>query len=167
MQALIDKIKNKKINIAVIGLGYVGLPLAVEFCKSGFKVIGIDIDQHKIATVAKGKSYVRDIPEKTISNLVKNGLFTASSSFSPLEKTDAAFICVPTPLNKTKDPDISYILDAANQIKKYLHKGQLVVLEITTYPGTTRELILPILEETGLKIVIVFYLAFSPERIFP
>ncbi|MFQ6067587.1 MAG: nucleotide sugar dehydrogenase [bacterium] len=167
MKALIDKIKNKKINIAVIGLGYVGLPLAVEFCKSGFKVVGIDIDQQKIATVAKGKSYIRDAPEETISNLVKNGLFTASSSFSPLEKTDATFICVPTPLNKTKDPDISYILDAANQIKKCLHKEQLVVLESTTYPGTTRELILPILEETGLKLGVDFYLAFSPERIDP
>lgn len=167
MQALIDKIKNKKINIAVIGLGYVGLPLAVEFCKSGFKVIGIDIDEQRIATVAKGKSYIRDIPEETIFNLVKNGLFTASFRFSPLEKTDAAFICVPTPLNKTKDPDISYILDAVNQIKKYLHKEQLVVLESTTYPGTTRELILPILEETGLKVGVDFYLAFSPERIDP
>lgn len=167
MQALIDKIKNKKINIAVIGLGYVGLPLAVEFCKSSFKVTGIDIDEQKIATIAKGKSYIRDIPEETIFNLVKNGLFTASSSFSPLEKTDAAFICVPTPLNKTKDPDISYILDAANQIKRYLHKEELAILESTTYPGTTRELILPILKKTGLKAGLDFYLAFSPERIDP
>lgn len=167
MQALIDKIKNKKINLAVIGLGYVGLALAVEFCKNGFRVTGIDIDQQKIGTIAKGKSYIRDIPEETIFNLVKNGLLTASSSFSPLEKTDAAFICVPTPLNKTKDPDVSYILDAVNQIKKYLHKEQLVVLESTTYPGTTRELILPILEETGLKVGVDFYLAFCPERIDP
>ena len=167
MQALIDKIKNKKTNIAVIGLGYVGLPLAVEFGKSGFKVIGIDIDQQKIATIGRGKSYIRDIPEKTIFNLVKNGLLTASSSFSLLEKTDAAFICVPTPLNKTKDPDVTHIVDAANQIKKYLHKEQLVVLESTTYPGTTRELVLPILEETGLKVGVDFYLAFSPERIDP
>ena len=167
MQALLDKIKNKKINIAVMGLGYVGLPLAVEFCKNGFKVTGIDIDQQKIATIAKGKSYIRDILEETIFNLLKHGLFKPSSSFSALEKTDAVFICVPTPLNKTKDPDVTYIVDAVNQIQKYLHKEELVVLESTTYPGTTRELIIPVLEETGLKVGVDFYLAFSPERIDP
>jgi len=164
---LSTKIKTRSATLAVIGLGYVGLPVAVEFCKRGFKVTGIDVDKQKIATIAKGKSYIQDIPEETISKLVKNALLTPSSSFSSLEKCDAILICVPTPLNKTKDPDITYILDAANQIKKYLHKGQLVVLESTTYPGTTKELLLPIFEETGLKVGVDFCLAFSPERIDP
>ncbi len=163
----IEKIGNKEIYIAIVGLGYTGLPLAVEFARAGFKVAGIDINKKKVEAVNSGDSYISDISSEELKAEVENGRITAFSEFSALEKAHAAIICVPTPLNKTKDPDISFILQVTEEIKKRLHPGQLIVLESTTYPGTTRELVLPALEETGLKVGKDFFLCFSPERIDP
>ncbi|MBI5835918.1 MAG: nucleotide sugar dehydrogenase [Candidatus Eisenbacteria bacterium] len=161
------KIKSRKATLGVIGLGYVGLPLVAEFGKAGFKVVGIDIDESKVRALKKGRSYIKDVPSKEIAELVKKGLFVPTTDFSLLRKCDTVDICVPTPLRKTKDPDVSYIVAATEQVQKYLHKGMLVVLESTTYPGTTDELILPQLEARGFKVGRDFYLAFSPERVDP
>ena len=151
----------------MIGLGYVGLPLAAEFAKSGFAVTGIEVDKVKVKKLRQGHSYVDDVDAKELDDLVQKGLLQATTDFRFLRQMDTISICVPTPLRKTKDPDISYILSAAREIKKHLHKDQLVVLESTTYPGTTDELVLPELEESGLKVGRDFYLAFSPERVDP
>lgn len=167
MDSIIQKIENKEAKVGIIGLGYVGLPLALEFCKAGFSVTGIDLDKEKIALIEKGKSYIEDSTDEEISTAVRNGSLKATTDFSALASVDAISICVPTPLGKSKDPDISYIISATKEIKKYLHKGQLIVLESTTYPGTTEEVMLPELESTGLKAGVDFYLAFSPERIDP
>jgi len=161
------KIKNKSALVGIIGLGYVGLPLAVEYAKSGFKVVGIDILKKKIDLVNSGKSDIDDISSEEVKILRDAERLEATNDFSKLNEADCIAICVPTPLNKTKDPDVSFILSAANEIKKYQRKGQLIVLESTTYPGTTDELIQPILEEGGLKAGKDFYLAFSPERVDP
>lgn len=167
MNALKTKLQNHQATAAVIGLGYVGLPLAMEIAEAGFEVIGIDLDSNKIATLKQGKSYILDVPEKVIAAAIGAGKFTATSDFSALANADTVSICVPTPLSKSRDPDISFILSATEETRKYLHRGQLIVLESTTYPGTTDELIAPELERSGLKVGSDFFVAFSPERIDP
>jgi UDP-N-acetyl-D-glucosamine dehydrogenase len=161
------KIKNKKAKIAVIGLGYVGLPLAHAFAQKGFHVTGMDVDSTKTAQIMQGKCYIADIETASLRSMVKKGLLRAVSRFDALQEMDAVIVCVPTPLNRVKDPDISYIVSAVEQIKKHLHPGMLVSLESTTYPGTTDEVILPMLEKSGLKAGEDFFLCFSPERIDP
>lgn len=158
---------NKNSKIAVIGLGYVGLPLAVEFAKNGLKVVGIDTDKKKTEMINKAESYITDVSSQELAAVVKNKNFSATLDFSKLKLCDVIIICVPTPLRKSKEPDVSYIIAAADEIKKYLRKEQLVILESTTYPGTTKELVLPIFQDTGLKCGKDFYLAFSPERVDP
>ena len=161
------KINQKKAKIAVIGLGYVGLPLAVEFAKKGFKALGVDLDKNKVNSITTGHSYILDIPGDEVRPLVKRGALKATGDYSKLKEVDAIIICVPTPLRKTKDPDMSFIISAAEAIAKNLRRGQVIILESTTYPGTTEEVILPILEATGLKVGKDFCLGFSPERIDP
>jgi UDP-N-acetyl-D-glucosamine dehydrogenase len=164
---LAEKLGSRQATAAVIGLGYVGLPLAMEVAKAGFNVIGVDVDQNKINALKQSKSYILDVPESTLTTQIKSGKFTATADFSALAQADTVSICVPTPLSKSRDPDVSFILSATEQIRKYLHAGQLIVLESTTYPGTTDELIVPELESSGLKVGKDFFLAFSPERIDP
>jgi UDP-N-acetyl-D-glucosamine dehydrogenase len=166
-KALEEKIKNRTALVGIIGMGYVGLPLAVELGKENFHVIGIDVSKNKVDLVNSGKSDIDDVKDEDLQPLVKAGKVKATTDFSALKKVDCIAICVPTPLSKTKDPDVSYILAAVKQVQKYLHPGQLVILESTTYPGTTEELILPMLEKTGLKVGKDFFLAFSPERVDP
>jgi UDP-N-acetyl-D-glucosamine dehydrogenase len=167
LNTLKSKLENHQAVAAVIGLGYVGLPLAMEIAAAGYTVIGIDLDRNKINTLKQGKSYILDVPEKTVAEAVQSGKFTPTTDFSVLANVDTVSICVPTPLSKSRDPDISFILSATEEIRKYLHAGQLIVLESTTYPGTTDELIVPELESTGLKVGSDFFVAFSPERIDP
>jgi UDP-N-acetyl-D-glucosamine dehydrogenase len=167
LNTLKTKLENHQAVAAVIGLGYVGLPLAMEIAAAGFKVIGIDLDRNKINTLKQGKSYILDVPERIVAEAVHSGKFTPTADFSALANADTVSICVPTPLSKSRDPDISFILSATEEIRKYLHAGQLIVLESTTYPGTTDELIVPELESTGLKVGSDFFVAFSPERIDP
>jgi UDP-N-acetyl-D-glucosamine dehydrogenase len=164
---LLSKIIERRAVVGIIGLGYVGLPLAVEFSRGGFNTIGFEVDQPRIDTINAGRSYIPDVPTEMVRSLVERGKLSATSDFSKLRDTDAVIICVPTPLRKTKEPDISYILAAAGQVQAHLHSPQLVILESTTYPGTTEEVLLPMLEETGQKLDRDFYLAFSPERVDP
>ncbi len=165
--SLKERIESRSACIGVLGLGYVGLPLVVEFAKAGFHVIGFDVSEGKIAQVNDGASYVGDVPTEELAAEVSAGRIVATSDFSQLAKCDAISICVPTPLSKTKDPDMGYVTAATSEITKHLRAGQLVVLESTTYPGTTEELILPMLSESGLKVGEDFFLAFSPERVDP
>ncbi|HEX4987462.1 MAG TPA: nucleotide sugar dehydrogenase, partial [Candidatus Binatia bacterium] len=167
MEALRTKLQQRNATAAVIGLGYVGLPLALEITSAGFNVVGIDLDQNKISRLKEGKSYIGDVSDKAIAGAIQTGRFTPTADFSALRNVDTVSICVPTPLSKSRDPDISFILSATEKIRKYLHAGQLIVLESTTYPGTTDELILPELESSGLRVGTDFFLAFSPERIDP
>ena len=162
-----EKLTKKNTLQSVIGMGYVGMPLAVEFAKAGLKTVGIDIDKRKVEEVGAGRSYIGDVDSSELSEVVNAGILRATDDFSVLADVDTINIAVPTPLRKTKDPDISYIVAALKEIRKYLHKGQLIILESTTYPGTTEEVMLPLLEETGLKVGKDFYLAFSPERVDP
>jgi len=162
-----EKLEKKKATLSVIGLGYVGLPLAVEFAKAGMKTIGVDISREKVDKVNSGISYIGDVGEDELKTVVENGYLEATTDFSILKEVDTINICVPTPLRKTKDPDISYIVSAVERIRDSLHYEQLIILESTTYPGTTEEVILPMLEETGFKVGKDFYLAFSPERVDP
>ncbi len=164
---LMQKIENRKAKIGIIGQGYVGLPLSVELCRQGFKVTGFEVDKSKVEMINKGKSYIGDVETADMKALVKAGKLDATADFKNLSKEDVIIICVPTPLRKSKDPDVSYIIEAAANVQKTLKKGQLIILESTTYPGTTKELMLPILEKTGLKAGKDFFLAFSPERIDP
>lgn len=164
---LIKKISSKKAKLGVIGLGYVGLPLALEFARSGIESVGIDVDRDRVAKINVGRSYILDISTEELNPLVKDGLLKASCDYSVLKKMDAIIICVPTPLRKTKEPDMSYIISASEAVAKNLRRGQVIVLESTTYPGTTDEVILPILTKTALKVGKDFYLGFSPERIDP
>jgi UDP-N-acetyl-D-glucosamine dehydrogenase len=164
---LLNKLNERRAVVGVIGLGYVGLPLAVEFARGGLKVIGFDLDRSRVDSINRGKSYIPDVPTEMVETLVGHGKLAAATDFSRLAETDAVIICVPTPLRKTKEPDISYILAAAEQVKAHLHSQQLVVLESTTYPGTTDEVVLPMLKDTGLALDKDFYLAFSPERVDP
>ncbi|MCX6034363.1 MAG: nucleotide sugar dehydrogenase [Chloroflexi bacterium] len=167
-EALIQKFREKKIRVAILGMGYVGLPLAVVFAEAGFNITGIDPDKRKIDLLNKGVSYIPDIPTERLAPLVKSGHLKASTDFSVLKDMDAVSICVPTPLRKTGDPDMSFILSATEQLAKYMHKGMVVVLESTTYPGTTREVLLPKLgEANGLTVGEDWFLAFSPERVDP
>jgi len=161
---LIDRIKNQKALIGVIGLGYVGLPLVREFTSAGMKVLGFDVDGKKVRALKAGKSYIEHIPSKVVKEMVATGLFDATTDFRKLSKPDCILICVPTPLTKMREPDMSYVEATATSIAAVLRKGQLVVLESTTYPGTTEEIMLPILETSGLKVGRDFYLGFSPER---
>ena len=167
-EALIQKFREKKIRVAILGMGYVGLPLAVVFAEAGFNITGIDPDKRKIDLLNKGVSYIPDIPTERLAPLVKSGHLKASTDFSVLKYMDGVSICVPTPLRKTGDPDMSFILSATEQLAKYMHKGMVVVLESTTYPGTTREVLLPKLgEANGLTVGEDWFLAFSPERVDP
>jgi UDP-N-acetyl-D-glucosamine dehydrogenase len=164
---LSEKVTDRSARIGVIGLGYVGLPLAVEFGKAGFKVTGLDVEDKKCAQINAGESYIQDVPTEELKDLVRTGRMVATSDFAVLRDVDCVSICVPTPLRKTKDPDVSYIVAAVEQIFRYMHKDQLIVLESTTYPGTTEEVILPILSRSNLTVGTDFYLAFSPERVDP
>ena len=164
---LITKIYNRSAVVAVVGLGYVGLPLAVEKAKAGYKTIGFDIQQKKVEMVNSGVNYIGDILEVELSDLVSRGLLRATSDFSTIKDVDCVAICVPTPLDQHYQPDISHVINSTKEISRYLHEGMLVVLESTTYPGTTEDVVKPILEETGLKCGTDFFLAFSPERIDP
>lgn len=165
--SLAEKIHSHQATVGVIGLGYVGLPLAVEIAKSGFKTVGFDVSEEKVAQISAGRSYIQDIPENLLAPHVRSGKLTATSNFSLLATCDFISICVPTPLGKGKNPDMSYIISAITEVKKYLRRGHTIILESTTYPGTTEEVVLPLLEESGLKVGEDFHLAFSPERIDP
>jgi len=168
MDELLNSLLDHSAKIGILGLGYVGLPLAAAFGEAGFQVIGIDPDPRKINSLNNGESYIQDVPEEQIARLLKIGRLSASSDFSELRKCDAVSICVPTPLRKTGDPDMSFILSATEELAKYMHPGMIIVLESTTYPGTTREVLLPKLgKDKGLVVGKDFFLAFSPERVDP
>ncbi|HEY5839159.1 MAG TPA: nucleotide sugar dehydrogenase, partial [Pyrinomonadaceae bacterium] len=164
---LINSIKTQRARVGVIGLGYVGLPLVTEFARGGFNGTGFEVDTEKAAKINGGESYIGDVESSQVKELIDNGKLHATTNFDELKDCDAIIICVPTPLRKTKEPDVSYILAAAEEIQKRLRRGQLVILESTTYPGTTDEVLLPMLEGTGLKLDEDFLLAFSPERVDP
>lgn len=161
------KLSEHKAHIAIIGLGYVGLPLAVAFAHAGFTTSGIDVDAKRIQSLNKGKNYIADISEKVFKQVFHSGRISFQQNFDSLKHADAIIICVPTPLRKTQDPDISYIIAACTEVKKHLHKGQLIILESTTYPGTTEEIMQVELEKDGAQVGHDFFLAFSPERIDP
>jgi UDP-N-acetyl-D-glucosamine dehydrogenase len=166
-QTLAKKISSREARVGIVGLGYVGLPLAVEYAKAGFPVTGIDLNAAKTGMVNAGESYIGDIPTSELAPLVASGKLRATTDFSVIRDLDTVNICVPTPLRKTKDPDMSYIVAATQEIAKYFHPGLLIILESTTYPGTTDELVLPMLEKSGLKVGVDFFLCFSPERVDP
>jgi len=165
--ALEEKIQKGQASVGTLGLGYVGLPLSVEFASAGLKVTGFDLSEGKVAAVNRGESYIKDVSSERVKALVDEKRLSASSDFAGLADCDAIIICVPTPLSKTKDPDLTMVVEASKAIAARLRPGQLVVLESTTYPGTTEELILPLLQERGLKVGESFFLAFSPERVDP
>lgn len=164
---LIDKIKNKSAKIGVIGLGYVGLPLAVEKAKAGYEVLGFDVQADKVEKVNKGINYIGDVVNEELEDIVKNKRLSATADYDRIAECDAVMICVPTPLDKFKQPDLTYVEASTKEVAKRVHSETLVVLESTTYPGTTEEIMLPILEESGLKAGTDFYLAYSPERVDP
>src|SRR5712664_3908070 len=164
---IINLIKDQRARVGVIGLGYVGLPLATEFARGGFNAVGFEVDEGKVAEINAGRSYIGDVSPQLVKTSVDAGCLQATTDFDHLKDCDAIIICVPTPLRKTKEPDVSFILAAAEEIKKRLRRGQLIILESTTYPGTTDEVLLPMLEATGLKLDEDFLLAFSPERVDP
>jgi UDP-N-acetyl-D-glucosamine dehydrogenase len=164
---LTNLIKDKRARVGVIGLGYVGLPLATEFATKGLRATGFEVDAAKVEKINSGESYIGDVKSESIKQNVDAGRLSATTDFGELKNCDAIIICVPTPLRKTKEPDVSYILAAAEQIQKHVRRGQLIILESTTYPGTTDEVLLPMLAETGLKLDEDFLLAFSPERVDP
>ena len=165
--SLLTKIQNRTARAGVIGLGYVGLPLAVEFARAGLATVGIDLDTRKVDEVMAGHSYIPDVPTADVAALRQGDRLRATTDFAVIRELDTVNICVPTPLRKTKDPDMSYVVSAAEQIAKYIHPGLLIVLESTTYPGTTAELLQPMFEASGLKVGVDFFLAFSPERVDP
>jgi UDP-N-acetyl-D-glucosamine dehydrogenase len=162
-----EKIRSHSARVGVVGLGYVGLPLAVEFARAGFAVTGIDVLAEKVRRVNAGDSYVGDIPSAVLGPLVESGRLRATTDFAAVRELDTINICVPTPLRKTKDPDMSFIVSSCEEIARHFHRGMLVILESTTYPGTTDELVLPMLEKSGLKVGRDFFLCFSPERVDP
>lgn len=164
---LLDRIRRKEARVGVIGLGYVGLPLAVEFAREGFTVTGFDVDQSKTGSINGGRSYIPDVPESELRTVVDRQRLRATSNMAELADMDVIDIAVPTPLRKTKDPDLSYVVKAVEACAAALRRGQLVILESTTYPGTTEEVVQPMLEEKGLKADVDFFLAFSPERVDP
>jgi UDP-N-acetyl-D-glucosamine dehydrogenase len=165
--ALLAKIESRRARTGVVGLGYVGLPLLVELAKAGFHSTGIDLDARKIQAIQDGRSYIPDVSTADVLALKRAGKLDTTTDFAVVAQLDTINICVPTPLRKTKDPDMSYIVSAVEAISKYLHEGMLIVLESTTYPGTTEEVVQPLLEATGLKAGVDFFLAFSPERVDP
>src|SRR5438034_10769437 len=165
--SLRDKLRGRRARTGVVGLGYVGLPLAVELAKAGFQTTGIDLDERKVQSINDGRSYIPDVPTADVQKLLAAGSLDATTDFSIVTSLDTINICVPTPLRKTKDPDMSYIVSAVEAVAKYLHPGMLIVLESTTYPGTTEEVVQPLLEQTGFKAGQDFFLAFSPERVDP
>jgi UDP-N-acetyl-D-glucosamine dehydrogenase len=167
IEILRQKITSRTARVGIVGLGYVGLPLAVEFAKAGFSVTGIDLIESKIARINAGDSYVQDVPSAELATLVKEKRIEATTDFSVIRELDTINICVPTPLRKTKDPDMSYIVSACQEIARYFHPGMLAILESTTYPGTTEEVVLPMLAGSGLKVGEDFFLCFSPERVDP
>src|SRR5436309_12486798 len=167
VETLLAKAKDRSAVFGVVGLGYVGLPLVMELIRAGYRVLGFDVQQKVVDALNGGRSHIQDIPSDVVAAAVKAGRFSATADLSRLKEPDAISICVPTPLSKTKDPDVSYVLAATESVKKVLRRGQLVVLESTTYPGTTRELLLPAFERTGLQVGEDFFLAFSPERVDP
>ncbi len=165
--ALLEKIQSRRARTGVVGLGYVGLPLAVELGRAGFHATGIDVDQRKVDAIVRGESYIPDVKSEDVAALRSAGRLDATSSFAIVQELDTINICVPTPLRKTKDPDMSYIVSAVEAIARHLHPGMLIVLESTTYPGTTDEVVQPLLEKTGLRAGVDFFIAFSPERVDP
>ena len=162
-----EKIRTRSARVGIVGLGYVGLPLAVEFAKAGFTVTGIDVNEEKTRMVNAGRSYIGDIASATLAPLVESGKLRATTDFSAVLELDTVNICVPTPLRKTKDPDMSFIVSSCQDIARHFHAGMLVILESTTYPGTTEDLVLPMLSKTGLQVGCDFFLCFSPERVDP
>ena len=167
MPGLEEKIKNKSAKLGIVGLGYVGLPLALAFAEAGFRVLGFDVQQKRVDLVNEGKSYIADVSNERLSTTLTNGALEATTDQNRLSEVDVICICVPTPLTKTKEPELSYVTQESKEISKHLRPGQLVILESTTYPGTTREVVLPILQRSGLNVGSGFYLAFSPERVDP
>jgi len=166
-QQLLDRLNSREARVGIVGLGYVGLPLAVEFAEAGFSVIGLDVSQEKVTSLNRGESYILDVPSERLKPLVQNGRFCATTEYADLRHADTISICVPTPLRKTKDPDMSFIIDAVDSIAEICHEGLLVVLESTTYPGTTEEIILEKLTGNGFRVGENVFIAFSPERIDP
>src|SRR5881296_3377785 len=164
---LSHRIETHTARVAVIGQGYVGLPLAIEFARAGFAVTGLDTDSDRVAALASGRSHIPDVPSADLQALLRSGRYRAATEPAILSESDAVIICVPTPLGKSKDPDISYVVGASKEVAARLRPGQLIVLESTTYPGTTEELLLPLFQENGATIGRDFFLAFSPERIDP
>jgi UDP-N-acetyl-D-glucosamine dehydrogenase len=164
---LADKIQSKTAVIGVVGLGYVGLPIALEYAKKDFKVIGVDVSEGKISMLSRGENYIEDLSDAEIAEVVKSGHLGATTDFAALAEADVIFICVPTPFNLNKDPDLSFILLSSEAVAKHLRKGQLVILKSTTFPGTTEDYMVPILEKSGLKTGSDYYVAFSPERVDP
>lgn len=166
-QSLMEKFEKKEARLGIIGLGYVGLPLAMVLCEGGYDVIGLDTDERKIEMLRSGKSYVEDVPSEQVKGFVDRGSFSVTHQYSDLAKVDGVSICVPTPLRQTGDPDLSYIIQSTHDLLPALHSGMVVILESTTYPGTTREMLMPEIEATGLKVGEDVFLAFSPERVDP
>ena len=162
-----EKICQRTAHTGVLGLGYVGLPLAIEMAHAGFQVTGIDLVKEKVDSINSGISYIPDVAGETLRQAVHEGKVRATQSLAAAEKLDTLNICVPTPLRKNKDPDLSYVIAAVEAIRNHIRPGQLIILESTTYPGTTREVVLPILEDSGLKVGRDFFLAYSPERVDP
>jgi UDP-N-acetyl-D-glucosamine dehydrogenase len=161
------RIERREARVAVVGVGYVGLPLAVEIARAGFAVTAVDLDAEKVGEIRAGRSYIPDVPTEAVRDLVEKSLLAATTDFAVLGEMDVISVCVPTPLNKTKDPDVSHVVQVAQALRRTLRRSQVVVLESTTYPGFTREVFLPILAETGLTVGVDFFLAFSPERVDP
>jgi UDP-N-acetyl-D-glucosamine dehydrogenase len=159
---LLEKIQSRQARLSVIGLGYVGLPLLVEFARAGFETVGVDIDENKVKLVNDGDSYIKDVASADLQEAIERGKLTATTDFAVLSDVDTVNICVPTPLRKTRDPDISYIVSAVEEIRKYLHDQMLIILESTTYPGTTEEVVMPLLESDTVKVGENLFLAFSP-----
>ncbi len=164
---LLEKIQSKTAVVGVVGLGYVGLPLAVEFARGGLRVVGVEVDQRKVDALNRGESYIPDVPPAVVADLVQRGRLAAATDYAELRHADAVSICVPTPLRKTRDPDMSYVVHAAERVAEHCHPGFLIVLESTTYPGTTEEIFAPKLREKGFTVGEDVFLAFSPERIDP
>ena len=158
------RLADRSARVGVVGLGYVGLPLAVEFARAGFRTTGVDVDRAKVDAINQGTSYIPDVPTAEVAAFVADGRLRATTDASVLAGLDTVNICVPTPLRKTRDPEMSYVVAAVEQVARYMHAGMLVVLESTTYPGTTEELVKPMLEAGGLTAGVDFFLAFSPER---
>src|SRR5437016_10598598 len=167
IDTLLTKAKDRTAVFGIVGLGYGGLPFAMEIVRAGYRVLGFDVNPRVVDSLNGGRSHIQDVPAGTVADAVKAKRFAATADLARLNEPDVISISVPTPLSKTKDPDVSYVLAATESVRRALRKGQLVVLESTTYPGTTRELMLPALESTGLKVGEDFFLAFSPERVDP